>query len=98
MNKIIKFLRSLYLIPIYIYKGVISPYIGGSCIYSPTCSTYFVQAVTKHGIIKGSILGIVRIFRCSRFYLGGYDPVPDEFSFKIIKTNNTIFRRRRNKK
>lgn len=98
MNRIKKLLHSIYLIPIYLYKGILSPYIGGSCIYSPTCSTYFINAVRKHGIIKGTILGIVRIFRCSRFYLGGYDPVPEEFSLEIIKKNNTIFRRRKHKK
>ncbi len=84
--------------PVYLYKGVISPYIGGSCIYHPTCSTYFINAVDKHGIIKGTILGVVRIFRCSRFYIGGYDPVPEEFSFEIIKKNNTIFKRNKKNK
>lgn len=93
MNKIKKIFESIYLIPIYLYKGILSPYIGGSCIYNPTCSTYFIQAVRKHGVIKGSILGFIRIFRCSRFYLGGPDPVPDEFSFETIKKNNTIFKR-----
>ena len=95
MKKISKILRALYLIPVYLYKGVLSPYMGGSCIYSPSCSTYFVNAVSKHGVIKGTILGVSRIFRCSRFYMGGHDPVPEEFSFKQIKNSNTIFKRRK---
>ncbi|MGD1820686.1 MAG: membrane protein insertion efficiency factor YidD [Pleomorphochaeta sp.] len=98
MKKIKKLLRQIYLIPVYLYKGILSPYIGGSCIYSPTCSTYFLQAVSKHGIIKGTILGVVRILRCSRFYIGGIDPVPEEFSLEVIKKNNTIFKRRRRNK
>jgi putative membrane protein insertion efficiency factor len=95
MKKISKILQALYLIPVYLYKGVLSPYMGGSCIYSPSCSTYFVQAVSKHGIIKGTLLGVIRIFRCSRFYMGGSDPVPEEFSFEQIKKSNIIFKRRK---
>jgi len=98
MKKLKNILRQIYLIPVYLYKGVLSPYIGGSCIYSPTCSTYFQQAVSKHGIFKGTVLGVIRIFRCSRFYIGGYDPVPEEFSLEVIKKNNIIFKRNRKNK
>jgi putative membrane protein insertion efficiency factor len=97
MKRLLKILRFIYLIPVYLYKGILSPYIGGSCIYSPTCSTYFSQAVSKHGILKGTVLGVIRIARCSRFYIGGHDPVPETFSFEEIKKNNIIFKRRREK-
>ena len=45
----------------------------------------FIEAVEKHGVIKGSILGTARILRCRPSFFGGYDPVPEEFSFKEIK-------------
>lgn len=50
--------------------------IRGVCRFTPTCSEYTYMAVEKHGIIKGSILGIMRILRCNPLTKGGYDPVP----------------------
>ncbi len=46
------------------------------CIYTPTCSEYAVQAISKYGIIKGTLLSVWRILRCNPFSKGGYDPVP----------------------
>ncbi|MHB1254014.1 MAG: membrane protein insertion efficiency factor YidD [Candidatus Humimicrobiaceae bacterium] len=57
------------------YKKVISPLIPPSCRFYPTCSTYAIQALEKHGIIKGSIKALYRILRCNPFNKGGYDPV-----------------------
>ncbi len=45
------------------------------CKYYPTCSEYTKQAIEKYGILKGIILGIVRIFKCNPFSKGGYDPL-----------------------
>ena len=45
------------------------------CIYTPTCSEYAVQAISKYGIIKGTLLSVWRILRCNPFSKGGYDPV-----------------------
>lgn len=53
-----------------------------------------VEAVMKHGMIKGTIMGGARIIRCSRWFLGGSDPVPDQWSFKAIKDEFTRHRRR----
>ncbi len=47
-----------------------------TCIYTPTCSQYAIEALEKHGAIKGSLLTIWRILRCNPFAKGGYDPVP----------------------
>ncbi len=80
-----KILRELYLIPVYLYKGLISPFTGPCCRYTPSCSTYFLQSVQRFGIIKGSIMGTARLLRCRKSFLGGPDPVPDEWSWKIIK-------------
>lgn len=46
------------------------------CIYTPTCSEYAIEAIEKHGPLKGSALAIWRIIRCNPFAKGGYDPVP----------------------
>ncbi|WP_041669668.1 membrane protein insertion efficiency factor YidD [Acetobacterium woodii] len=58
------------------YQKFISPLLGNNCRFSPTCSEYFIMAVEKYGIIKGSYLGGKRILRCHPFNPGGYDPLP----------------------
>ncbi len=58
------------------YQRVISPYLPPSCRFTPTCSEYTAQAVTKYGVAKGLYLGVRRIMRCHPFNPGGYDPVP----------------------
>ena len=60
------------------YKKIISPMfsaVGIHCKYYPTCSEYMVQAIEKYGIVKGSLLGIIRILKCNPFSKGGYDPI-----------------------
>jgi putative membrane protein insertion efficiency factor len=59
-----------------IYQYAISPLMGRSCRYVPTCSEYTVEAIRKHGAIKGGWLGAKRISRCHPWHPGGYDPVP----------------------
>ncbi len=88
-------LRQIYLIPIYIYKGIISPFSGPSCRYSPSCSSYFLEAVLKFGIAKGSIMGLARIGRCRNAFFGGPDPVPDVWSWKEIKKQYKVRRKPR---
>lgn len=58
------------------YQIFISPLIGNHCRFTPTCSAYFIEAVEKHGPLKGTWLGIKRILRCHPGNPGGYDPVP----------------------
>ncbi|WP_225047102.1 membrane protein insertion efficiency factor YidD [Lacticaseibacillus kribbianus] len=64
------------------YQRFISPLLPPSCRYYPTCSTYMIQALVKHGAIKGLIMGLARIFRCNPFIRGGLDPVPDFFTLR----------------
>lgn len=60
------------------YKKIISPMfsaVGIHCKYYPTCSEYMVQAIEKYGIVKGGLLGIIRILKCNPFSKGGYNPI-----------------------
>ena len=61
---------------IYFYKMFISPLLPKSCRYIPSCSTYAIEAIRKHGVIKGIFFAVNRIIRCTPRYKGGYDPVP----------------------
>ncbi|TVR78021.1 MAG: membrane protein insertion efficiency factor YidD [Chitinophagaceae bacterium] len=73
----VKSILSLILIGIFkFYQGAISPYLAPSCRYTPTCSEYGVQAVKKHGPLKGGWLAIKRILRCHPWGGHGHDPVP----------------------
>ena len=58
------------------YLQVISPHLGANCRYTPTCSAYAIQALQKHGLLKGSWLALRRILRCNPWGGSGYDPVP----------------------
>ena len=57
------------------YKYIISPLLPPSCRFTPTCSEYAIEAISKYGVLKGSLLGMKRILRCHPFSAGGYDPV-----------------------
>jgi len=72
-----KIIFAIFCWPVYLYKYLISPLLPKVCRFKPTCSTYFIQAVKMHGVVKGSALGIYRILRCTpRCKHTGYDPVP----------------------
>lgn len=63
-----------------IYKRFISwllfALFGGGCRFQPTCSEYFIEAIEKHGSVKGSLLSVKRIMKCHPLGPHGYDPVP----------------------
>ena len=71
-----KFLNFIFIIPIKLYQILLSPLLGQSCRYHPTCSQYAVEAIQKYGPIKGIWLGIKRIARCHPWGGSGHDPVP----------------------
>ena len=58
------------------YQVCISPFKPPSCRFTPTCSHYALEAIQKHGPIKGVYLAVRRILRCNPYHEGGYDPVP----------------------
>jgi len=66
----------LFLNLIRFYQRFISPLTPPSCIYSPTCSTYAYQAISKYGVLRGGMLALRRLARCHPWGRGGYDPVP----------------------
>ena len=78
-------LRVIATLPILLYRYLISPLLPQTCIYHPSCSSYAQHAILKHGLFRGLALGISRVFRCSSFFTGGYDPVPEHFSFDGIR-------------
>jgi putative membrane protein insertion efficiency factor len=69
-------MKLLLLALIRFYKYVISPFLGRSCRFYPSCSEYAAEAVEKHGAFKGASLGLKRILRCHPWNPGGFDPVP----------------------
>ncbi len=74
--ELLKCLGWLLILPIRFYKHFISPLTPPACRYTPTCSTYAIQAIQKHGPFKGGWLAIKRILRCNPWGGSGYDPVP----------------------
>jgi putative membrane protein insertion efficiency factor len=60
------------------YRLILSPWLGSSCRFTPTCSLYGIQALEKHGAAAGSYLCLKRISRCHPWCDGGHDPVPDK--------------------
>jgi putative membrane protein insertion efficiency factor len=63
-------------LPVRAYRLVLSPYVGHGCRYQPTCSVYALDALGRHGALKGGWLAIKRIGRCHPLGGSGYDPVP----------------------
>ncbi len=59
-----------------VYQVTLSPLVGRQCRFVPTCSNYFIEAVRRHGAVRGGLRGLWRILRCNPFSKGGYDPVP----------------------
>ena len=71
-----KLLSKLLILLIRIYQYTISPYFPASCRYTPTCSSYGVEAIKKHGPFKGGWLTLKRLLSCNPWGGSGFDPVP----------------------
>lgn len=71
-----KLLSYIFIFLIRIYQYVISPILPNSCRYTPTCSQYGIEAIQKHGPIKGGWLAAKRIASCNPWGGHGHDPVP----------------------
>ena len=73
-------MRFLLITLIKTYKYFISPLLGPSCRFYPSCSSYGLEAIQLHGAAKGSYLTLRRLLKCHPFHEGGIDPVPEKLS------------------
>ena len=69
-------MKMMFLVLVRGYQYLLSPLLGPSCRFYPTCSEYAHQAVLRYGLTKGLILSAKRFFKCHPFHAGGVDPVP----------------------
>ena len=60
------------------YRLLLSPWLGSSCRFEPTCSVYSLQALEQHGALAGTYLSMHRVMRCHPFCAGGHDAVPEQ--------------------
>lgn len=70
------------LVPVFLYRKLVSPFIAPRCRYYPSCSTYAVDALRTYGPVKGAILAGWRLVRCNPLSDGGFDYVDDQKLFK----------------
>jgi len=73
---VLKIFSYPFILLIKFYQYVVSPVLGPKCRFTPTCSQYAVEALKKHGLLKGGWLTVKRISRCRPGGGSGYDPVP----------------------
>ena len=71
-------LARVFALPVRAYRLILSPWVGNSCRYHPTCSVYALEALEKHGALKGGWLALRRIGRCHPWGSSGIDNVPDK--------------------
>ncbi len=70
-------MRALLISIIRLYRYLCSPWLGMHCRFTPTCSSYAIEAIERHGVLRGLWLSTGRLLRCQPWSAGGYDPVPD---------------------
>lgn len=71
---------------IYVYQLLLSPVLGNNCRFHPNCSSYAMEAIDRHGALRGSWLAVKRVGRCNPWHSGGADPVPDGLNGTPIET------------
>lgn len=72
-------MRRVLVLMLRFYKRFLSPFLPPACRFSPTCSEYAMEAITRFGPLGGSWLAARRLLRCNPFHPGGYDPVPTKW-------------------
>jgi putative membrane protein insertion efficiency factor len=82
--------QHLFIAPIRFYRWALSPLkVQPTCRFHPTCSFYAIEAITQHGVLKGTYLATRRILKCHPFHPGGFDPVPESLRM-MKKTDETV--------
>lgn len=66
----------LLILLVHVYRVTLGPLLSGSCRFTPSCSSYAIEALARHGAVRGSHLSVRRILRCHPFGAAGHDPVP----------------------
>ncbi len=88
-------LRHLVVFPIRVYQALVSPWLPGSCLYTPSCSQYAREAILRHGVVRGVLAAAARILRCAGgLFQGGEDPVPDRVTWQTLADGYRRFWRR----
>ena len=80
-------MKKIFTLPIRAYKKFLSPILPKACRFTPTCSEYAIEAIERFGVVRGTMLATCRILRCNPWSKGGYDPVPERFTFKRQEKN-----------
>jgi len=73
------------ILPIRAYRLILSPWLGHSCRFHPSCSVYSIEALEPHGPVRGLWLTVRRLARCNPWGGSGYDPVPPVMNRKTMK-------------
>jgi uncharacterized protein len=77
-----RILSAIVTAAIRLYQTLVSPLLGPRCRYSPTCSSYAIDAVRSFGILRGTVLAGWRLLRCNPWSAGGFDPVEQQRLFR----------------
>ncbi|MEA2375053.1 MAG: uncharacterized protein QOD53_1516 [Thermoleophilaceae bacterium] len=77
-----RYFRELVLLPLHLYRRVVSPALGPHCKFEPSCSEYALDAVRTYGVVRGSLLAAWRVMRCNPWSHGGHDPVNRQSVFR----------------
>jgi putative membrane protein insertion efficiency factor len=78
--------RGIFLVPITLYRRLISPALPARCKYHPTCSAYATGAIREFGVLRGLVLAAWRVLRCNPFSAGGVDYPADQRLFRARPT------------
>jgi putative membrane protein insertion efficiency factor len=82
MTPLVNVISHLLVAPIRVYQRTISPLIGPRCRFHPSCSEYAAQAILRWGPVRGIYLGVRRLLRCHPWNPGGFDDVPETFTWR----------------
>lgn len=83
--------KRLVLLPIQLYRRWLSPALPARCRYEPSCSRYAEESIQRFGVLKGGLLAIWRLLRCNPFSNGGFDPVRENFTFRVGPIDPAVY-------